>query len=1125
MRALMRGLDWKATRLGPPQAWSPALKMMVRFLLANRFPLLLWWGPDFCQLYNDAYRPILGTKHPQFLGQPVGECWSEIWHILEPLIRTPFNGGPATWMEDILLEINRYGFVEETHFTIAYSPVPDESAPGGIGGVLATVHEISEKVVGERRTMALRDLSAGVLEQRTAEEACARAAEILANYPRDIPFGLLYLLDADGNAAHLAGTSGAQAGEAISPLVISMNPTEPDVWPLAKVIETGQIEVVEDLGRRLIAVPPGPWSAPPERAAVVPIRSNIAHQLAGFLIAGLSPRLRYDDSYRGFLDLTASQIAAAVANARVYEEERKRAEALAEIDRAKTAFFTNISHEFRTPLTLLLGPIEEILGKSHTNLGQDERAQLEVAHRNGIRLLKLVNTLLEFCRIEAGRIRANYEATDLSALTTDLASMFRSVIERAGLYLSIECTRLEEPVYVDREMWEKIVLNLISNAFKFTFEGGIRVRLDDKGDRVELAMTDTGTGIPESELPRLFERFHRIEGARGRSIEGSGIGLALVQELVKIHGGKLAVESRVGQGSTFRVSIPKGKAHLPQGAIQSVPNRPSAAHRLNRYVAEALEWLPNPPEYATGFAAVNGLLSSTETALGDPPDVVAEAATILLADDNTDMRNYLRKLLEQHYRVIAVSNGVEALQVAEKRCPDLILTDVMMPKLDGFALLRAIRENPRTRTTPVIVLSARAGEEARVEGLQAGADDYLAKPFAARELLARIESNLKMDKLRKDAAEREARIAAIVESSNDAIVSKDLNGIVTSWNKRAEQIFGYKAEEMIGKSILLLIPSELHRDEDMILSKTRRGERIDHFETVRLTKQGERIHVSLTISPVKDRNGNIIGAAKIVRDITETKKIERALHTTEKLAAAGRLAATIAHEMNNPLEAINNLVFLARHDLSNPQRAAEYLDSAERELNRVAHITRQTLGFYRDSSAPVRLSVAKILDDLLYLYEKRLETRQIKVTRRYEPDVEITALAGEIRQAFSNLISNSIDAMPRGGSLVIRVSKSREWSNGLQAGARVTILDTGCGIAFPDRRDLFEPFFTTKADAGTGLGLWITKNIVEKHHGTIRFRSRTSAMEHGTAFSIFLPSNEQISSPGISQAEDARIVA
>lgn len=359
---------------------------------------------------------------------------------------------------------------------------------------------------------------------------------------------------------------------------------------------------------------------------------------------------------------------------------------------------------------------------------------------------------------------------------------------------------------------------------------------------------------------------------------------------------------------------------------------------------------------------------------------------------------------------------------------------------------------------------------------------------------------------RVKAQEARLHLAAIVESSDDAIVSKDLNGIVTSWNRQAERLFGYKEEEMVGRSILTIIPPELHGDEDMILGKIRRGEKIDHFETVRVAKSGERIDVSLSISPVRDEQGKVLGAAKIARDVREKKKIETALRTTEKLAAAGRLAATVAHEINNPLEAVANLIYLAKRDLPDTEKVASYLGSAKQELNRVAHITRQTLGFYRDTSSPVPFNVTNALDDLLSLYERRFETRNIKVVKQYDEGAEIVAFGGEIRQVFSNLLTNAMDAMPSGGTLALRVRKAHEWTNAHVPGVRITIADSGMGIAKEHRQNLFQPFFTTKADVGTGLGLWIIRGILEKHGGLIHVKSRTGK-RHGATFSLFLPTN------------------
>ena len=422
MGALMRSVDWSKTPLGPVESWSLSLRMMVGFLLANRFPLLLWWGPTFCSIYNDAYRPILGTKHPWALGRPVSECWSEIWHVLEPLIETPFRGGPATWIEDFALEINRHDFVEETHFTVAYSPVPDDSVAGGIGGVLATVHEISEKVVGERRTTVLRDLGARSAEAKSADEACVMAAEMLSVTRKTClsPCSISSMLTGSRHASRQRPESGLAKLAARSRSLSTTRRAARGRWPPS--LRTNDWQLVEDLGDRFNHVPAGPWSEPPRAAAVLPIRSNVPHQLAGFLMAGLSVRLRLDEQYRRFLDLVSTQIATAIANARAYEQERQRAEALAR-DRScqDGLLLSNVSHEFRTPLTLMLGPIEDALRGSERTPRDREP---ETAHRNALRLLKLVNALLDFSRIEAGRAEARFEPTDLAALTATWPAPF-----------------------------------------------------------------------------------------------------------------------------------------------------------------------------------------------------------------------------------------------------------------------------------------------------------------------------------------------------------------------------------------------------------------------------------------------------------------------------------------------------------------------------------------------------------------------------------------------------------------------------------------------------------------------------------------------------------------------------
>jgi PAS domain S-box-containing protein len=791
----IRAFDWSQTPLGPIESWSPALLTTVRIMLANRFPLLLWWGPQYISIYNDAYIPVLGEKHPWALGQPVHECWKEIWHILQPLIDTPFQGGPATWNDDIFLEINRHGFVEETHFTIAYSPVPDETTPGGIGGVLATVHEITEKVVGERRIVALRDLGAHIGEARTAEEACHIAAKTLAGHDKDIPFALLYLVETDGKYAHLAGAAGVSIGEEISPQTVDLKEPQDSLWPLAAVRQTEVMQVVERLEERFSSIPPGPWSDRPSTAVVLPIPSNKAHEPSGLLIVGVSARLKFDQLYKDFLELVRNQVATAIANARAYEEERRRAEALAEIDRAKTAFFSNVSHEFRTPLTLMLGPLEDTLADVE-GLSLANRERLELVHRNALRQLRLVNTLLDFARIEAGRTEANYQPTDLASYTAELASVFRSAIEHAKLKLIISCGPLPDPVYVDREMWEKIVLNLISNAFKFTFEGEIEVSLRQRGEMVELAVRDTGVGIPADELPHMFDRFHRIRGMQSRTQEGTGIGLALVQELIRLHGGRIDVASTEKKGTTFTVSIPMGTAHLSAnriGATQPASTVTSVVLGAEPFVQEALSWLPenNLPLSRQSSASDQLPLDPGKEGMMTP----FEKPRILLADDNADMRHYIQRLLVQsNYLVESVPDGLAALQAARAHSPDLVLIDVMMPGLDGFGLLRELRAGESTATIPVIMLSARAGEEARVEGMEAGADDYLVKPFSARELLARIKAHLEIARIRNEAEEainyRSAQFETLVNQAPIGVYLVDADFRIREVNPLARPFFG-----------------------------------------------------------------------------------------------------------------------------------------------------------------------------------------------------------------------------------------------------------------------------------------------------------------------------------------------
>jgi signal transduction histidine kinase len=753
MSVLMRAHDWTQSPLGPPAQWPDALKMAVSICLNSRFPMVLWWGPEFVMLYNDPYRPMLGaTKHPKGLGRPGIESWPEIWDIIGEQLGSVLKRGEATWSEDLLLAVDRYDYLEEAYFTYSYSPIKATDAT--VGGVFTAVSETTDRVLNERRMRILRELAARTAESKSVREACCTFAEVLGDNNPDIPFALIYLVDDDARGVSLAASAGLQ-GSSYHP-ADHLASDENDGWSIARAVRHGGSVVLDDLHLRFGALPGGAWPEPTTRAIVSAIaKSGQRAGVTGVLIAGINPRRALDDPYRRFFDLVTGQMATAVANARAYEEERRRSEALAEIDRAKTTFFSNASHEFRTPLSLMLGPLEDILVR-HPRAATivSERRDLELMHRNGLRLLKLVNTLLDFSRIEAGRIQAVYEPVDLAAYTVELASTFRSAMSRAGLCFSIDCPPLPGPVYVDRDMWEKIVLNLVSNAFKYTLDGEVAVVLRAAGTSVELFIRDTGVGIPEPELPRIFERFHRVEGQQGRTMEGTGIGLALVQELVKLHGGMVRAQSVLGRGTIFTVTIPTGTAHLPSERIGGERTVAPTGVRPEAFVEEALRWLPDggaPREVAI-----------ERELIGPRPAVAAtERAAVLVADDNADMLEYVRRLLATRYEVDVVPDGQAALDAARTRRPDLILTDVMMPRLDGFGLLKAVRADGALRDVPVVLLSARAGEESKVEGLEAGADDYLLKPFSARELIARVDANLQMARLRHETGESERRYRAV----------------------------------------------------------------------------------------------------------------------------------------------------------------------------------------------------------------------------------------------------------------------------------------------------------------------------------------------------------------------------
>jgi signal transduction histidine kinase len=994
-------------------------------------------------------------------------------------------------MDDIELELERHGFVEESHFTIAYSPVPDETAPRHIGGVLATVVETTAKVIGERRVGILRELGTRVAGAKTAEDACTSAINILAQHPKDIPFALLYLVGPDEATLKLASLAGVDADDAPG-LLANL--------PFAEALETEKTLVCSGIaGLPCIAL--GASTHIPDTVAVVPIKSNMERRPAGALVVGISPRIRFDTHYSNFLELTGSQIATAVANARAYEEERRRAAALAEIDRAKTAFFSNVSHEFRTPLTLMLGPLRDAL--EDPSLPAPLRAQLDVAQRNSLRLLKLVNSLLDFARIEAGRVTASYEPVDLAALTEDLASNFRSAMDRAGLRFDVRCPRLAEPVFVDRGMWEKIVLNLLSNAFKYTHEGRVEVAMRREEKHAVLTVADTGIGVAPHEVPRLFERFHRVDGARGRTQEGSGIGLALVQELVKLHGGSIVAESELERGTTFTVRIPLGSDHLPPGLRRARSDAGGTAISSQTYVEEALRWLPQVIP-AMQAASIPG---DPATQHRDPRFASTYGARIVLADDNADMRAYLAELLGRAYRVEPLGNGLEALAAIRRQPPDLVITDIMMPGLDGMSLAAAVRADPALRHVPVILLSARAGEEARIEGLSAGADDYMVKPFTARELLARVGALLELVHTRR---EGEERFRAFVQATADVVYR-----VGPDWSEmRYLQGRNFIADTHVPSTRWVdhYIP-EVERERvlaainDAVLH--RKPFELEHRV---IRTDGTLGWASSRAIPLLDREGRITEWFGAATDVTERHKTEEALLAQRReLEEASRqkdeFLAMLAHELRNPLAPIRNAGELLARKLPADASLRTAVHTIERQVTHLTRLVDDLLDVSRITQGRIELrrepvAVADLVARSLETVDPmiRRKRHQVSVTAS-RPGSHVNVDPERLVQCLANVLANAAKYTEPEGR--IRVDTREEGGDVI-----VSISDNGMGIApelMPKIFDLFVQGKRTldRSEGGLGIGLCLVKRLVDMHSGDVKITS--SGEFHGTTVEIRLP--------------------
>ena len=858
----MAETDWAGTVLGPSQTWPPELRTAADVCLNSPFPILIMWGPQLAMIYNDAFVPILGAKHPAF-GLPCEQVWADAWPEVGPMLNRVLDHGEPTYREDLRLVLQRHGSDEdeEVYFTFAYSPIHSSghNADGSVGGVFTVVTETTGHVLAARRMRALQELGASRSATiASAEDACATAMRALGEHRADLPFGVTYLLDEPDGRARPVASFGLATPDAL-PNELRGGADGDWIWEAAV---TGAGTTRPGLSALLpgLALPGASpaGDADADTAIVLPLTVAGQARVRGALLLGTSRYLRLDQDYQGFLDLVARQVAAGITDAEAQAAQRRRAEELAELDRAKTSFFTSVSHELRTPLALIAGPAADGLADDEHPLPAPQRRRMEIIHRNSGRLRRMVDMLLDLARIEDGRLQPKLAPVELGELTRGVAESFAPAVERAGLDFTVDSPATGHPVRVDPDMWEQIVLNLLSNAVKFTPAGTVGLSLRTSGGTAELSVSDTGTGIAADQVPLLFDRFYQVRGATGRSHEGSGIGLALVRELAALHGGEVTVASCPGKGSTFTVRIPAPRA-------EEAADRPPTADAAGPFVEEALQW------------------SAPGAATSEP----AGRDTVLIAEDNADMRQYLTDLLAPGYSVTSTGNGQDAYERSRALPPDLLLADVMMPGLDGFALLTKLRADPETARVPVILLSARAGEEAAIEGLAAGADDYLVKPFSSAELLARVRSNLTLARVRNHES---AWRTALINAMQDGLFVATPEGTVVEVNDAFCEILGYPASDLPWPAPQPWWPPEDTDPDGYAQATAALGALVrdgrGHFTLPLRHRDGRVVWADIAMDAVPDRDQRLIVGT--LRDVTAERL------AAEHDAALARLAGQLA---------------------------------------------------------------------------------------------------------------------------------------------------------------------------------------------------------------------------------------
>ena len=1030
MGKLIRVMDWSRTPVGPIELWPQSLKTAVNILLNSRHPMFIWWGRELTNIYNDAHMPMLGARHPQALGRSAPNVWADVWPVVGPQAEVVMRECRATCNESILLVMERHGYTEEAYFTFSYSPAPDDA--GSVGGVFCAVTENTARVLDERRLKTLRDLGERSLaEAKTVEQACRVAAVTLADNLHDFPFALIYLLDEDGKRARLCETVNLPAGTKASPATVTVGSGD-DGWNFSRVIETSQSQIVEDLEKRFGRLPAGPWADDwAKRALALPLAKTGAQELpAGFLVAGTSPRLAFNDDYRSFLDLAAGQIAKAISNARAYEEERKRAEALAEIDRAKTVRLSNVSHEFRTPLTL----------------------QAEDA---------------------IGQLASIVESSDDAIVSKDLNGVIMS--------------------------WNKGAEKLFGYAAEEVIGKSLMILIPP--DRA-----DEETRILES--VRRGEKIDHYETVRRRK-DGALVKISLTVSPIRDKEGAVIGASKIARDINERKQVEQA---LAESARQQRALYLLADH-LHR--AQSLDDVYN--------AALDAILDALQ----------CDRASILLFDDAGVMRFAGWRDLSEGYRKAV--EGHSPWKPDEKYPEPICLNDVDVAEIDDS--LKAVVKAEGIGAVAFIPLVSRGKLIGKFmtyfNAPHVISDDEIALSLTiARQLAFGIERKRGEELLWQKAAQ----LTLITNTAPVFMAHCDAQARFKFVNKPYAERFGLTPEDCIGKRFSEVVGAEAYESLRQYIEVALSGEPVDFEVEVPYAAIGRRFMHS-SYAPEFDANGKVVGFVAAITDVSERKKTEEEiarLLTEEQAArevaeqatrAKDEFLALVSHELRSPLNAMLGWNRLLRSQRGDDPEIAKVTETVERSGKAQLQLIEDLLDSARIITGKMKLEFqpvepVAVISAALDTVRPAADSKGIVVTTDLDPEAgQITGDPNRLQQVVWNLVSNAIKFTPSGGR--VRVELRRGGS-----GVQIVVDDTGEGIN-PDLLPyVFDRFKQSGSESslrygGLGLGLPLVKHLVELHGGSVAVESPGAGQ--GATFIVNLPVRAVKGDSGIEKQEEAAI--